>query len=51
MAAPVASRRSQVCFCASDPKAAIGSATSDALTLAMTETTALAWASASSARA
>jgi K(+)-stimulated pyrophosphate-energized sodium pump len=47
----LASRRSQVSFCESEPNRASGSATSELLTAAMTATTALAWARASTASA
>ena len=48
---PVASRLSQACFCASVPNSAIGSATSELFTAAITEMTALARASSSIASA
>ena len=51
IASPLASRLSQRSFCASVPNRAIGSATSELLTVAITATTELAWASASIASA
>ena len=50
-ASPLASRRSQLCFWASDPNASSGSATSELFTATITASTALARASSSIASA